>query len=610
MSNVIGTGSWQMFTSVNRYYTGFLYNQMRLNDTANLPNWIPSAQHNPLGLDLMLQSADTAQRLFRVGGGGTGLLGDQISVSVQTGDAYNQEVASYLAAKYQSTGSVVARNAVLSNTTYNLSLSAVPGTLIDQALLLVDAVSSDTVTTAGADYVNTGAGNDTVLIKDLAFRHIDGGQGYDTLKLAAGFTGTTQFSLTDFISNFRGMSGDTVSNQRVNDAGYHRLLGFEKIDFVQDGETLNRRQIVTVSASDVNFLSDTNTLEFNLGREDVILPTGFSTAESGIFKVNGNYYDRLFTQSVAGQTVNLYTSGGDRVPEMVSFKTIPTLNQVQFAFDHAMSGGTVSAGNFSIEQSGTATSTFAVSAITVNLRQGVQLTLNQPLNNVSKITYTGSLTDSDVVKRGFNHNIWSLGTSASDTLNGSNWSASEQLKGGTFLGGLGNDAITGTSGADLIVGGLGADVLTGGGGSDTFYYRNEVTGSGSSGGLGGTSGDTITDFTWNHVDPTQNDRMDLSLLFEKNFQATGNAVTDAALLTTGLNGSIGGFLDLRKVTNFQTSKQDIEVWADRDGGGLYGILATISNGGFNLPDDYPAVETNQALLTRLIEQGRMVVSTF
>jgi hypothetical protein len=104
--------------------------------------------------------------------------------------------------------------------------------------------------------------------------------------------------------------------------------------------------------------------------------------------------------------------------------------------------------------------------------------------------------------------------------------------------------------------------------------------------------------------------MDLSLLFEKNFQATGNAVTDAALLTTGLNGSIGGFLDLRKVTNFQTSKQDIEVWADRDGGGLYGILATISNGGFNLPDDYPAVETNQALLTRLIEQGRMVVSTF
>jgi hypothetical protein len=613
MSNVIGTGSWQMLTAVNRTYTGLLYNQMRLNDTSNLPNWIPSAQHNPLGLDLMLQSADTAQRRFQIGGGGNGLLGDQISVSVATGDAYNQEVASYLAAKYQSTGSVVARNAVLTNTTYNLSLSAVPGTLIDQALILVDAVSSDTVTTAGADYVNTGAGNDTVLIKDLAFRHIDGGQGYDTLKLAAGFTGTTSFTLADFISNFRGMSNtgqpdiDKVNNQRVNDAGYHRLLGFEKLDFVQEGETLNRRQIVTVSASDVNLLSETNTLEFNLGREDVILPVGFSTAEYGIFQVNGNYYDRQFTQSVAGQTVNLYTSGGDRVPEVVSFKTVGALNQIQFAFDHAMKNA-VLPGHFSIEQSGVPTSTFAVSAISVNLRQGVQLTLNQPLNNVSKIIYSGLLADDP--GRGFNHTIWSIGTGASDTLNGSNWSSSQQLKGATFLAGQGNDAIIGTSGADLIVGGLGSDVLTGGLGSDTFYYRNEITGSGSSGGLGGSSGDVITDFTWNHVDGKNNDRIDLSLLFEKNFQATGNAVTDAALLTTGLNGSIGGFLDLRKVTNFDTGKQDIEIWADRDGGGLYGILATISNGGTNLPVDYPAVETNQALLTRLIEQGRMVVSTF
>ena len=613
MSNVIGTGSWQMFTAVNRTYTGFLYNQMRLNDTSNLPNWIPSSSFNPLSHDLMLQSADTAQRRFQIGGGGTGLLGDQISVSVATGDAYNQEVASYLAAKYQSTGSVVARNAVLTNTTYNLSLSAVPGTLIDQALLLVDAVSADTVTTAGADYVNTGAGNDTVLIKDLAFRHIDGGQGYDTLKLAAGFTGTTSFTLADFISNFRGMSNtgqpdvDKVNNQRVNDAGYHRLLGFEKLDFVQEGETLNRRQIVTVSASDVNLLSETNTLEFNLGREDVILPVGFSSAEYGIFQVNGNYYDRQFTQSVAGQTVNLYTSGGDRVPEVVSFRTVGALNQVQFTFDHAMKNA-VLPGHFSIEQSGMAISTNAVSAISVNLRQGVQLTLNQPLSNVSKIIYSGLLADDP--GRGFNHTIWSIGTGASDTLNGSNWSASQQLKGATFLAGQGNDAIIGTSGADLIVGGLGSDVLTGGLGSDTFYYRNEITGSGSSGGLGGSSGDVITDFTWNHVDGKNNDRIDLSLLFEKNFQATGNAVTDAALLTTGMNGSIGGFLDLRKVTNFDTGKQDIEIWADRDGGGLYGILATISNGGTNLPVDYPAVETNQALLTRLIEQGRMVVSTF
>ena len=67
---------------------------------------------------------------------------------------------------------------------------------------------------------------------------------------------------------------------------------------------------------------------------------------------------------------------------------------------------------------------------------------------------------------------------------------------------------------------------------------------------------------------------------------------------------------MRKVTNFQTGKQDLQIWADRDGGGLYGQLATISNGGTNLPSEFPAVESNQAFLTRLLEEGRMVVSHF
>jgi Ca2+-binding RTX toxin-like protein len=203
-----------------------------------------------------------------------------------------------------------------------------------------------------------------------------------------------------------------------------------------------------------------------------------------------------------------------------------------------------------------------------------------------------------------------LGTNGGDTLNGATLSAAEQARGVTFMGGTGVDFITGTSGADLIIGGLGGDILTGGLGSDTFLYRNEITGSGAAGSLGGTSGDVITDFTFNHTNQANNDRIDLSLLFETNFRATGDAAVDAARLISG------GFIDVRKVTNFQTGKQDLQIWVDRDGasegggGSLYGQLVTIADGSTNLPDQYPAVEDNTVFLTRLLEEGRLVVSTF
>lgn len=602
MANAVSVGSWQMVTQAATAYKVSSYNQMRLNATAGYGGYTPDANNTLANWDYSLLAANNGNKLFRIGGG-AGILGDQIDITVATGLAYQQEIGAYLASKFQSTGSVVARNAVLTNTNYDLTVSNVPGTLIDETLMLNDIVSSDTVLVGGADYVNTAAGNDVVKIKDLAFRHIDGGLGYDTLMLAPGFTGHSTIVLADMASNYRGLSAtDTTGNQRVNDAGYHRLAGFEKIDLVQDGETENRRQIVTVSASDVNSLSETNTLELRLGQEDVVKGTGFADnlGVDGVYQVNGTWYDHKYTQTVAGQAVTLYTDGGDRMPEAISFKTVAALNQVQMTFDHAMLGN-VLAGDFLVTTySGPAI--YASSALSVNLRQGVALTMSAPLNSIAKISYIGGIADE--AGRGFRHNTWIIGTNNGDTLNGAVLSAAEQAKGVTFMGGNGADTITGTSGADLIIGGLGADVLTGGRGSDTFYFRNEITGSGSAGGLGGTSGDVITDFTFNDADPSQNDRIDLSALFETSFKATGNATIDASALIAGQ------FLDVRKVTNFQTGKQDLQLWVDRDGGGLYGQLATISNGGANLPDQYAAVETNQVFLTRLLDEGRLVVSHF
>ena len=610
MTNSASVGSWQMVTAAVSGYAMEFYNQMSLTTSGNVSNYTPSATRTLADMDISTKATSDLNRRFRIGGpvggsnDGTGILGDQIDVTALTKLAYQQEIGAYLAAKYQSTGSVVARNAVLTNTSYDLSLSNVPGTLIDQSLQLNDARSNDTVLVAGADYVNSAAGDDVVKIKDLAFRHLDGGQGSDTLMLAPGFTGRSVIVLADMVSNYRGLSGSPAADNRVNDAGYHRLLGFEKIDLVQDGETSNRRQVLTVSASDVNALSETNTLALRLGQEDVVKATGFANNQgvSGIYQVNGSWYDNRYTQTVAGQSVNLYTSGGDRLPEAVSF-TSSASNQVQINFDHAMFNSVV-AGHFSVTTY-PGSSLFVSSALSVNLRQGVALTFSGALNVAAKITYSDSGTLADEAGRGFGHKTWLLGTGASDTLNGATLSTSEQASGVTFLGGGGADYITGTSGADLISGGLGADVLTGGNGSDTFYYRNELAGSGAAGSLGGSAGDVITDFNFNAADPSQNDRIDLSSLFDNvQFVPTGNASTDA----TRLDG--GGFLQVRKVTNFQTNKQDLQLWVDRDGGGLYGQLATISNGGSNLTSDYPAVESNQEFLTRLLDQGRLVVSHF
>ncbi|WP_395667273.1 hypothetical protein [Rhodoferax sp.] len=609
MTNVVSVGAWQMATAAVTNYRLNGYNQMRFNITQGGSDFIPNAWVPLAGVNYESFSIDDGRRRFRIGGG-PGIVGDQINITVSTGWAYQQEVGAYLGAKYQSTGSVVAqRAATANNNVYDLAVSNVPGTLIDQSLIMVGRVSDDTVTTGGADYVNTGSGNDVVNIKDWAFRHIDGGLGNDTLKLAPGFAGRSVVTLADFASNYRGMSGITADNNRVNDAGYHRLLGIEKIDLVQHGETDNRRQVVTVAANDVRALSETNVLEMRLGKEDVVRATGFADnfGVEGVYKYNDSWYDRKFSQSIDNQAYDLYTNGGDRMPEAVSFKTVAALNQVQITFDHAMTGGSMLGGNFSI-QTFPSSQLVVLSATSVNLRQGVALTLTGPLNVAAKITYNGDV--SDEAGRGFRHNTWLLGTNGGDTLNGATLSAAEQARGVTFMGGTGVDFITGTSGADLIIGGLGGDILTGGLGSDTFLYRNEITGSGAAGSLGGTSGDVITDFTFNHTNQANNDRIDLSLLFETNFRATGDAAVDAARLISG------GFIDVRKVTNFQTGKQDLQIWVDRDGasegggGSLYGQLVTIADGSTNLPDQYPAVEDNTVFLTRLLEEGRLVVSTF
>jgi Ca2+-binding RTX toxin-like protein len=205
--------------------------------------------------------------------------------------------------KYQRSGAATAVGGV-----YDLSASANAKSLIDNDLLLQSTVSADTVITAGADYVNTGSGNDTVRIKDLTFRSLDGGQGYDRLVLDSSFSGASSIVLADFVSNARGNGGDSTANVRVNAAGYHKLLGFEQVDL--SGSTA--AQSIAVAADDVNQLSESNTLGVVLGANDSISVSGFTRSAPtwGYYSFNGVIYDQRWTATHGADTYTLYAKGG------------------------------------------------------------------------------------------------------------------------------------------------------------------------------------------------------------------------------------------------------------------------------------------------------------
>jgi hypothetical protein len=124
-----------------------------------------------------------------------------------------------------------------------------------------------------------------VIAKDNDFRLIDGGRGFDTWALSSsGYTGTNSIVLADHVSNARGTGSDTAANTRVNANGYHKLSGFERLDFSQN----TAKQTVTIAAADVDQLAEknlagdpqaaanTSNLYLGLGSNDHLIPTGFA----------------------------------------------------------------------------------------------------------------------------------------------------------------------------------------------------------------------------------------------------------------------------------------------------------------------------------------------
>lgn len=219
--------------------------------------------------------------------------------------AARQEIDSYLAAKYKVMGHEVVAS---TRGVYDLTVSRATSCLIDN---LLDRRSAgqveDVVSTAGSDWVCTGAGDDRIVISDLQFRQIDGGKGIDALVIGGQYTGDNDIVLADHVSNSRGDSGtDLAANSRLALSGYHKLQGIERIDLRLNAGA----QRLTVQRADADQLSETNSLGVLLGDNDAIEVIGMTSnaAQWGYFEVDGAVYDQRWSDAL-GQ-VWVYARGG------------------------------------------------------------------------------------------------------------------------------------------------------------------------------------------------------------------------------------------------------------------------------------------------------------
>jgi Ca2+-binding RTX toxin-like protein len=309
----------------------------------------------------------------------------------------------------------------------------------------------------------------------------------------AGLSSTTQATGSFYVWGEQ-LLEYTADDARVNANGYHKLLGFEKLDFSQS----TAKQTVTIAAADVDQLAEknlegdpnraanTSNLYAVLDSGDYLVPTGFGAVQRGYWKdPDGGVYDRKYSVTGgsigASDTANLFVRGGDDAPEFGNsatsaiYSTDAGSTTLTFGFNETMSVQALTAANFSI----TPTSGSTVSATTASMTaSGLSLGYSGgALSGVLRVQYSGSNvldTEGDQLR----YKDISVGSGNADTLDASARSTDQAL-----FGNSGNDLIQGGSGNDLIAGGPGNDNLTGAAGADVFRFVQFETGS-----------DTVTDF--------------------------------------------------------------------------------------------------------------------
>jgi len=549
-----------------------------------------------------------------------GMIGDIIWAAKHISGAYLEEINTYQAVKFATTGYFMPPQA--SSQDYDLAASSDKLNLLDDVLLLNQYANAgngkQTITVAGADFVNSGNGNDVFILKDLSFRYLDGGKDEDTLKLASDYAGSSSIYLSDYVSNSRGDSSATTSNfidnARVNVNGFHKLAGIENIDL----STNTAAQTLLLTDKDVYQLSDTHSLKIILDRQDVLLVSNMNTQNNGHYfnQSTSTWYDYYYAQDSS----SIYTKGGDKLAGIQDFELINNNTILNINFDHALKtsdGSALSASKFSVK--GLGSYAFASDNITdvsfFNLQQSIRFTLkpSTPIKGPISITYSDTSAPlKDAQGRDLPSLTWMIGSDLADFDSGANYvlNASSNLKPVIMLGGGGEDQMTASNFDDTLAGGYDSDTMTGGVGSDTFLFFKESSSTTVSN-IGGAGGDVITDFGFGKNGAQNADTIKLDDLFASTVIADlgKGSVADATTLDAYLK-----FEWTRDNSNLQ-----LVCSADLNGGRQYSKLFTLSNlkdsigaeaydsAQPNITRLYGGENTSNAILQKLLEEGRMVI---
>ena len=495
--------------------------------------------------------------------------------------------------------------------------------LLDDVLLLNQSAQAgngaETVTVAGADYVATGNANDTVILKDLNFRLLDGGKGEDTLKLHADFSTKSVIYLSDYVSNSRGDASSADNNARVNFNGFHKLHGFESIDLSSNTSA----QTLSLSDADIWQLSDTASLKIKMDSKDVLLTENLGGRLQGHFYLDStaSWYDGNYAPSINAKRVTLYTQGGDRLNSLYSFDLSNNNKILDLNFDDSIKinvGSTLTMGDFSVEglgpynfSMGGVVSTNPTTVTFYDLQHSLRFQSTNSVNGPLLIKYTGTQLQ-DTQGRPIPSYTWMIGSDLPNQdydnhqiLNANRLTQAEQKAGVMILGGGGEDQLTGGLGADTLVGGLDSDTLTGGLGSDTFVFAKD------SGDIAGVTGDVIKDFNFGKGGGSNADTISLYQLFDNSVvsQLGKGASADASTLSAYLK------LEWTKLDN----NLQMVCSVDTKGSGksfstlftMTDLIGSVGSGTYNADQADMSLlngtESTNALLQKMLEEGRLVV---
>lgn len=579
------------FDAANSYYGRAFMNgssvTMSNDKTVSFLSTAGSTTYNSLSLG----TAQTTNKTIM-----NGLVGDLIVVDkVALTAAERGEINAYMAEKYRAIGITINTLGAASLQGHIVSLydlsSRNDAVIVDQYYVNTSVDAVDTVLTSGADYVNTGAGDDQIFVKDLSFRQIEGGTGYDTLTLTSDFLGNTAWVLADNVSNARGIGASASDNTRVNAAGWHKLYGLEALDT----SWALGKQVLTVAAADVNQLSESNTLAVTLGNNDVLLTagSGFTSAvpDVGLWTVHGRYYDSLWSGTDSGQSVYLVAKSG-LLPMGLKTGLAASNTTVTVVFDQTLlSSASVALGEFTLDSGTLSSVTLTTSANKLDLNLSSGFT-----GGVLGLTYSGSnLLSSDGVK--VNYTKWYVGDASANTIDGSSEASAKMA----LFGNLSNDILKGGTKGDLIVGGAGNDTLTGNGGGDIFRWD-----------AGDVGVDTVTDFNYAKSalgETGTADKLDLRALLSTSGLTADNLSTHLPTYVSLVQGGTSVVSSLSTTTSDAVMKVDTNA----DGtveqtivlqGQWSGLQGMTDVGGSAIGAGTP---TSSQMLQELVSRGQLLV---